>query len=83
MKKIAIVGGSVVGLFLPIGRIFAQTPAYTMDPTVKTAVTDLFSSYVSTALSLLPAVLTITGGLMLTMFGYRFFSNKAKSHIKG
>ncbi len=59
-----------VTLFLgSVGQAFAQTPAYTMDATVKTSVTDLLSSLISTYFGIIPVALALVGGLMVTLFG--------------
>jgi hypothetical protein len=63
--KVAIVGGAFLA---GATKAFAQTPAYTMDATVKTSVTDLLQSLVSGYFGIIPIALGIVGGLMVTLF---------------
>lgn len=66
--KLAGYTAIAVGFLGSVGRAFAQTPAYTMDATVKTSVTDLLTSLVSGYFGIIPVALGIVGGLMVTLF---------------
>lgn len=67
--KLATYAGAVTLFLGSVGHAFAQTPAYTMDDTVKTSVTDLLGSLVTTYFGIIPVALAIVGGLMVTLFG--------------
>lgn len=74
-----------LGSFLAVtaGKAFAQTPAYTMDSTVQTSVTDLLSSLVSTVFTIIPIAIGLVGGLMVTLYGIRWLIGFARSHMHG
>ena len=83
-KKNVLTAVGAVGAFLALaGPAFAQTPAYTMDSTVQTSVTDLLSSMVSTVFTIIPLAITIVGGLVVTLFGIRWLIGFARSHMHG
>lgn len=67
-RNAAIAAGSAVAFLGTVVQAHAQTPAYTMDTTVKTAVTDLLQSLVSGYFGIIPVALGIVGGLMVTLF---------------
>lgn len=67
--KVATATAGAVAFLGTVGSAFAQTPAYTMDATVKTSVTDLLSSLISTYFGIIPVALALVGGLMVTLFG--------------
>jgi hypothetical protein len=68
VKKLVGYGAVAVGFLGTVGHALAQTPAYTMDATVKTSVTDLLESLVSGYFGIIPIALGIVGGLMVTLF---------------
>jgi hypothetical protein len=78
-SAIAGVGVTVASM----GHAFAQTPAYTMDSTVQTSVTDLLESLVATVFSVLPIAIGIVGALVVTLFGVRWLIGFARSNMHG
>ena len=82
-QNILKVAGVATAFFGLATKAFAQTPAYTMDTTVQTSVTDLLSSMVSTVFTIIPLAITIVGGLVVTLFGIRWLVGFARSHMHG
>lgn len=82
-KTVIAIGGAVASALTLVGQVHAQTPAYTMDTTVQTSVTDLLSSMVSTVFTIIPLAITIVGGLVVTLFGIRWLIGFARSHMHG
>lgn len=74
---------AVTGFLASAGAAFAQTPAYTMNTTVQTSVTDLLESMVSTIFSVIPAAIAIVGTLVVTLFGIRWLIGFARGHMHG
>jgi hypothetical protein len=66
-----------------VPKAFAQTPAYTMNTTVTSSVTDLLSSMVSTIFSILPTAIGIVGALTVTLFGIKWLVGFARGNMHG
>jgi hypothetical protein len=70
-------------LMLVAPAAFAQTPAYTMNSTVQSSVTDLLQSMVATVFTIIPVAIGIVGTLVVTLFGLRWLIGFARSHMHG
>lgn len=84
MKATIVKYGALALGFLGIaGKAFAQTPAYTMNPAVQTAATDLLTSLTSQIFTIIPVAIGLVGGVVVTLFGLRWLIGFVRSNMHG
>jgi undecaprenyl pyrophosphate phosphatase UppP len=72
-----------MNLLFNVGQVLAATPAYVMDTTVTSSVTDLLSSMVQTIFTIIPVAIGLVGALVVTLFGIRWLIGFARGHMHG
>lgn len=77
------IGAGIAAFGALASKAFAQTPAYTVNSTVQTSITDLLSSMVASVFSIIPVAVGIVGTLAVTLFAIRWLYGFARGKMHG